>query len=270
MSERLTLPRALLLALAAIVAAAPAAAQTDYYNLDKDRPTRVEDAYTTKRYAFEFKAVPLALVGEPGGLTSYRPEVELKYGLLPGFDVEVGVGVPLAPLSEDIEAGNAEIDASAKFNLTTETRFLPALGLRASTHYVPALDDPIGFEVKGMATRTLARYVRLHVNGAIGLADARHEDWWAGAAFDYTMPFSGLLLVASGYAARMNEHHFGTAADELRLHTETGLRYQISPTLTVDAGIGRTWSGPGGEEWSLALGFTREFGIRALIPTRRR
>lgn len=264
----LLVPVAVLLTV--LLTATPATAQTDYFNLDKNRPTRVEDAYSTKHYAFEFKAVPLALTGEPGGMTAYRPEVELKYGLLPGFDIEAGIGVPLAPLSEDIEAGHAEIDASAMLNLTVETRFLPALGLRASTHYVPALDDPLSFEFKGMATRTLVRFVRLHLNGAIGLAEGRHEDWWAGAAFDYTMPFRSLLLVASGYAAQMNENHFGTAADDLRWHTELGTRYQISPTLTVDAGIGRSWSGPGGDEWSLALGLTHEFGVRALIPTRRR
>jgi dTDP-glucose 4,6-dehydratase len=38
----------------------------------------------------------------------------------------------------------------------------------------------------------------------------------------------------------------------------------------LDAGIGRSWTGPGGDEWRLTLGFTHEFAVRALIPTRRR
>jgi hypothetical protein len=250
--------------------AAPAAAQTDYYNLDKDRPTRVEDAYTTKQYAWEFKLVPLTLIGQPDGSTAYQPELELKYGLLPGFDVEAGASVPLSPLTGDIGAGNVELDVSAMLNLTVETRSLPALGVRATMHAVPALDDPLSFELKAMATRTLFQYVRLHLNGAVGLGDERHEDWWAGAALDYTLPFDGVLFLVSGYAARMNRDHFGDPADDLRWHTDAGLRYQMTPTLALDAGLGRSWSGPGGDEWRLTLGLAHEFGVRALIPTRRR
>jgi hypothetical protein len=259
-----------MIGLAATLLAAPAHAQTDYYHLDKNRPTRVEDPFTAKQYAWELKFSPLTLAGLEDGGTSYRPEFELKYGLLPGFDVEVGASVPLAPLTGDIGAGNMELDVSALVNLTVETRFLPALGIRGSMHAVPASDHPLSFEIKGLATRTVANYLRLHLNGAVGLGEGRHEDWWAGAALDYVLPFDALLFVVSGYAARMNRDHFGEPADELRWHTDLGLRYQMTPTMALDTGIGRSWSGPGGDEWRLTLGFTHEFGVRALIPTRRR
>lgn len=252
----------------ALLVAFPALAQTDYYHLDKNRPTRVEDAFSTKQYAWELKISPLTLSGLPDGTTAISPELELKYGLLPGLDIEAGASVPLAPLTGDISAGNVELDVSALLNLTVETRLLPALGIRGTMHAVPAVDDPISFEIKGIATRTLFTYVRLHLNGAVGLGEGRHEDWWAGAALDYVLPFDALLFVVSGYAAQMSRDHFGAPADDLRWHTDLGLRYQMTPTMALDAGVGRSWTGPGGDEWRLTLGFTHEFGVRALVPRR--
>jgi hypothetical protein len=259
-----------LLLAAAILLAPPAAAQTDYYKLDKDRPTRIEGALAKEQSAFVLQAVPLALVGRADGTTEYRPQFELGYGLLPGFDLEVGTSVPLHPLTGAVGVGDVELEASARLNLTVETRFLPALAVRATAHATPALDDPLAYEIRAIATRGLVSYVRLHVNGAVGLGEGRHEDWWAGAALDYAMPFHGALLVVSGYAAQMSEAHFGAPAGDLRWHTDAGVRYQISPTLALDAGIGRSWTGPGGDAWRLALGLSHEFGIRALMPGRRR
>jgi hypothetical protein len=260
----------LLLVLGCFLMGLPATAQTDYYKLDKDRPTRVEGAMAKERYAFVFQAVPLALAGRSDGTTIFRPEFEIGYGLLPGLDLEVGAGLPLSPLTADVGAGDVDLEASARLNLTVETRFLPALAARATAHVTPALDDPMAYELRAIATRSVARYVRLHVNGALGLGEGRHEDWWAGAALDYAMPFRGALVIVSGYAAQMNADHFGAAADDIRWHTDAGLRYQISPTLALDAGIGRSWTGPGGDEWRLALGIAHEFGIRALMPGPRR
>jgi hypothetical protein len=65
----------ILVALAALVAVAlagPAAAQTDFYNLDKDRPLRVEDAYATKRYAFELQVAPLTYPRFNGLIWAYH------------------------------------------------------------------------------------------------------------------------------------------------------------------------------------------------------
>jgi hypothetical protein len=261
---------AFLCAVLVTLLAAPSLAQTDYYHLDKNRPTRIEDPFAAKQYSWELKVSPLTLTGLPDGTTAYTPQVELKYGLLPGFDIEAGVSLPLAPLGAGFATGNVELDVSALLNLTVETRFLPALGVRASMHAVPAADDPLSFELKGMATRTLLTYVRLPLNGAAWLGEGRHEDWWAGAALDYVLPFDALLFVVSGYVAQMNRDHFGEPADDLRWHTDFGLRYQMTPRMALDAGIGRSWTGPGGDEWRLTLGFAHEFAVRALIPTRRR
>src|SRR5688572_23274403 len=45
----------------AVHTVSPAAAQTDYYNIDSGRPVRIEDAYPVERYAFEAQVAPLRM-----------------------------------------------------------------------------------------------------------------------------------------------------------------------------------------------------------------
>jgi hypothetical protein len=52
-------------------AAAPLAAQTDYYNTDAGRPVLIEDAYPTERYAFELQLAPLRLERVSGGVYNW-------------------------------------------------------------------------------------------------------------------------------------------------------------------------------------------------------
>jgi hypothetical protein len=49
-----------------------------------------------------------------------------------------------------------------------------------------------------------------------------------------------------------------------------GLRYQVSPVLALDAGVGRSWTGSPGLDWEITMGLTYEFAVRALMPGARR
>jgi hypothetical protein len=153
------------LATAFLATALPGAltAQTDFYNLDKDRPLRVEDAYTTKRYAFERKGSPLTLAQDRDGTVRYRPELELKYGLLPGLDVSAGakLGADRPALGETRRV-DTELELSSLLNLTVETRWLPALGFRVTGHVPVEGDHGTTVELRGIATRTLGGPVRAH------------------------------------------------------------------------------------------------------------
>jgi hypothetical protein len=267
--------------LLAAVPPAHATAQTDFYNLDKDRPLRVEDAYATKRYAFELKASPLTLSQTRGGTVLYRPEVELKHGLLPGLDVSAGLkfGADRPPVG-DTERADSELELSSLLNLTTETRWLQALDVRVTGHVPLEGDHGSTVELKGLATRSIAGPVRAHVNGGWSFGDARAERWWAGLALDYVFPFRHLLLLAETYIAEpATVETSGTqsppppdtegADTTRRIHSTAGLRYQLSPVLAMDAGVGRSWTGSSGTDWLLTFGLTYEFGVRAIMPARR-
>ncbi|HEU0076252.1 MAG TPA: hypothetical protein VFQ76_01310, partial [Longimicrobiaceae bacterium] len=74
--------------------AGPLGAQTDYYNTDKGRPVRVEDALPVERHAFELQLAPLRLERASGGVYSWELAPEIAYGILPRTQLEVGF--PLA------------------------------------------------------------------------------------------------------------------------------------------------------------------------------
>jgi hypothetical protein len=259
--------------LTTMMAPAAARAQTDFYNLDKDRPLRVEDAYATKRHAFELKMSPLTLTQARDRTLQYRPSVELKHGLLPGMDVSAGLKLGVdRPQLGGTARSDTELELSSLLNLTTETRFLPALGLRLTGHIPLEGDHGSSLEVRGLATRSLGGPIRAHVNGGWSLGDEPAERWWAGLALDYVLPFRHTLLLAETYVAERSSietTEAGVEGRSHRVHSTAGFRYQVSPTLALDAGAGRSWTGDAGQDWLLTLGLTYEFGVRALMPRAR-
>lgn len=259
------------LVLALGLAAGPASAQKDYYNLDKNRPVRIEDAYVTERYALELKVAPLRLERERGGLYHWGLDPEVAYGILPRTSVEVGFPISIVDGGGDAahQGGLAGIELSAFHNLNVETRLLPALGLRADvTLPVGSMSgDGVYPAITGVATRTLA-WARFHVNAQYafgsepGEGDAEpHETsrWLAGVAVDRVFPLSAMLLVADVYA-RQPLH----ADDDVEWNAGAGIRYQVNPYLAVDAGLGRRLTGD--PAWYVTFGSAYHMGVRALMP----
>lgn len=61
-----------------MILAAPAArAQTDYYNLERGRPLRVEDALVIERHSLEWQLAPLTVSGarHAGSRIALEPEL---------------------------------------------------------------------------------------------------------------------------------------------------------------------------------------------------
>jgi len=250
------------------MSAPPLAAQTDFHNLDKDRPLRVEDAYATKRWAFELKASPLTLSQDEDGVLRYAPSLELKHGLLPGVEVSVGQHLDVSRVDSETSTGLGSVELSALANLWVESRTLPAAGVRVTGHVATESEADSWVEIRGLATRSLVGPVRAHLAGGWMRGDGRAEDWWAGLALDYVLPFHHTLLLAETWIAEPRS----ASEDELdrTVHSTLGARYQLSPTLAMDAGVGRSWAGQIRQDWFLTLGVTHEFAVRSLMPRRNR
>ncbi len=263
-----------LAALAIVAAAAPAAAQTDYFNTDAGRPLRIEDAYPVERYAFELQLAPVRLHRARGGTYTWEVEPEIAYGILPRTQLEVGF--PLAVVDDaggSQVQGLAGIGISALHNLNVETLTLPALAVGASV-VLPVgrlAPDHAYASLKGITTRTFG-HTRLHANAEYTFGDepAAGEDageasrWMAGVALDRPLPLRSLLVTAGTFAER--PLHGG---EDLSWTAEAGMRYQISPRLNVDAGVGRGLTGDD-QGWFATFGTAYAFAMRSLIPTPRR
>lgn len=255
-----------LLGLLGVAAPAAAGAQTDYYNTDRSRPARIEDAHPTELYAFELKVAPLRIEQEEdGGFSRWSLLPEAAYGILPRTNLEVGL--PIAALGEG-RTGISGVEVSLFHNLNVESRTLPALAVRGD------LELPVGSlgpervipSLTGIATRTFPA-VRFHVNGryTFGPAEEETEDavhsegrWLAGIAADRVFPLQALLLIAEVYAMQPM-----TEGEAVRWTGGAGIRYQINPFLAVDAGLGRTFTADPG--WHLTVGSALHVGVRSLV-----
>lgn len=271
-------PRRLLVG-ALLLVPAVAGAQTDYYNTDTGRPLRIEDAYALERYALDVHLAPLRLERRQGmSVASFTPE--LTYGLVPRTQVEVAVPVLLRSGSADDDGiGVAGIDVTALYNVNSETRGLPAFALRSGVlmpigEYAPERMHPY---VTGLATRTF-RWARFHANaqytfgnepagaarlgGSSAFGSGALSRWLTGIGADRAFPYRSLLAAAEVLAAGQMD---GDA--EVEWTAATGLRYQLTPTMSLDGGVGRRLTGPS-QAWFVTVGVSRVSTTRFLFPGR--
>lgn len=260
--------------LASCALVAPVAAQTDYYNTDAGRPITVEDAYATERYAFELQLAPLRLERARGGVYSWEVEPEIAYGIFPRTHIELGFPISYADARGASNFGLGGIALSALHNLNAETS-IPALGVAGEVLFPVgplAYNDTYG-TVKGIATRSLS-WARFHLNGAytfgsepapgsvpVGAPDLSR--WMAGVAVDHTFPLKALLITAETVARQPLIED-----EDVEWSIAAGARYQVSPTIAIDGGVGKAITGDE-QAWYLTFGLARAFGIRSLFPVGR-
>ena len=246
----------------------PLAAQIDYRNLDDDRPVVTEDAYPVERYAFELLA-PYRFEAESDGAQLHTTVPEAAYGL--ARNAQVGLKLPLALVDEDTgtSQGLAGLRLFGLYNFNTESRWLPALSLRADASF------PIGslagegsrFALKAIGTRSWGR-TRAHLNLARGFGS---EDaltvaeplsrWNASLAVDRTFFRSSILLLGEVAISQVIQDA------PTAVNASIGGRWQWTPTLVLDAGVTRRLRSDIGPDIALTVGLSHAFAIRGLMPT---
>jgi hypothetical protein len=255
--------------------AASLSAQTDYYNTDRGRPVRIEDAYTTERYAMELKLAPVRLERGGGGAYNWGVDPEIAYGILPRTHVEIGLPLAYREAGAQRRSGIAGLELSAMHNLNAETEGWPALALRADVlapvgSLAPSRAYP---SLTGIATRA-STWGRVHLNGTVtagSAIDAASPDaatdelsrWLVGGAVDRTFPLRATLVTAELYARKPL-----LDGSPVEYTTGVGARHQLSPTLALDAGLGRRLDGDAAG-WYVTFGSAYAFGVASLFPARR-
>lgn len=255
-------------ALASSVAAAPLAAQKDFFNTDAGRPLTIEDAYALERRSIEIQAAPLRIERIRGGQYRWGIEPEIAIGLFARTQLEVGVPLVFAEGGADApgarRAGAAGIELSGLHNLNRETS-IPAFAIGASA-LLPAGalgPDAAYGSVRGMMTRTFPGF-RAHLNAqatfgpGLSRSTARPDPiggntlelsrWLAGVAVDRTFPLSSLLLGAEVFARAPI-----VSGQALEWNAGVGARWQADPRWAMDAGLGRHLTGDD-RGWYFTLG----------------
>ena len=246
-------------------------AQTDFYNTSLGRPLRIEDAVPVEYRAVELNLAPVRLdvMSQDTRFWSLHPEATV--GFLPRTQLQLALPLAYVDASATTAHGVAGLDVSVLHALNMETS-IPALAVSGDIS-LPV--GPLGGTstygtLKGIVTRTLP-WARFHGNaqitagpstGSADLTTAAVNDsrdlsrWLAGLAVDKTFVFHSLLVTAESFA----EQPLNSGAS-VAWSAGAGLRYQLDPRWTMDAGLGRRFTGDN-RAWYVTLGSAYSLGLR--------
>jgi len=190
-------------ALALVLLAGRATAQTDYYNTSVGRPLRIEDASPVEYHAIEFDVAPLRFESARGGLNRWSLHPETAIGILPRTQVRVGVPLAYLDASGTSARGVAGVEISMLHALNAETS-IPALAVAADV-LLPV--GPLGGDaaygtLKGILTRTTP-WARFHANAQVTVGPSETATTSQGSSSiagntDILITYTYKLAIASG------------------------------------------------------------------------
>ena len=234
-----------LAALVVVTAAAPAAA-LDHKNLDAGRPLRVEDAYTISTGELAIEAGAGFSLDRDADARGRFP-VELLWGALPNLQLGIGSTFSTDPRTIEDPGRSGDVTLGALYNLNQETLWLPAFGAKLEVELPTGVrSSGVDVELKGIVTKSIER-LSFHLNAA-GLftgdphGDERDARWELvlGASYPIGAPqYTRLTLVGDVFAEQAHRH-----GESDLVGVEIGLRYQLTPRMVWDVGVGTELAGP--------------------------
>lgn len=218
----------------------------DHTNLDEGRPLRLEDAYTIADGEIAIESGGGFTLQRRGSNRGVFP-AEILYGAYPNLHVGVGTTLSTDPRDVEDRPKSGDLQLSALYNFNQETISLPAFALKVG------LDTPTGVgakgygvELKGIITKSIER-LSLHLNAGYeflvatgpGERDGRYK-FALGASYPIGAPqFTRATLVGDVFAEQSTRRGESTFVG-----AEVGLRYQLTPRIVWDVGIGTEFAGP--------------------------
>jgi hypothetical protein len=239
--------RTLTACMVAVLIVIPVAALAiDHKNLDEGRPLRLEDAYAISTGEIALEAGAGFTLRRRGADRGFFP-IEVLYGAFANFQVGVGTTLSTDPREIDEPTKSGDLRIGALYNLNQETLVMPAFGVKLEVEVPTGVDsNGVDVEIKGIVTKSFER-LSVHFNAAYlfltdsgrGERDGRYEVV-LGASYPIGAPkFTRATLVADVFTEQST--HRG---ESNVVGTEIGVRYQLTPSMVWDVGVGTEFSGP--------------------------
>jgi Putative MetA-pathway of phenol degradation len=234
----------------------------DHTNLDEGRPLRLEDAYAIADGEIALEAGGGFTVQRRGSNRGVFP-AEILYGAYPNLQLGVGTTLSTGPRDIDDRPKSGDLRVSALYNFNQETISLPALALKVGVDTPTGVGaQGYGIELKGIITKSIER-LSLHLNAGYefltltsrGERDGRYK-LALGASYQIGAPqFTRATLVGDIFAEQSMRR-----GEPTFVGVEVGVRYQLTPRMVWDVGIGTEFAGPTHRsDLSLATGFSFGF-----------
>ena len=218
----------------------------DHKNLDEGRPTRLDDAYAISTGEIAVEAGAGFQIARRGADQGVFP-VEVLYGALPNFQIGIGTALFTDPHELDDRPKSGDLHLSGLYNFNQETLSLPAFGLRLGLG-LPTGVDARGYtvEVKGIVTKSIER-LSLHLNaGYEFITDTRHDerDGRYDLALGFSYPVGAPQFTRATLVGDVFAEQAGRRGESTVVGAEVGLRFQLTPRVVWDVGIGTEFAGP--------------------------
>ena len=218
----------------------------DHKNLDEGRPLRLEDAYAISTGEIAIEAGGGFRLIRRGADQGVFP-VEVLYGALPNFQIGLGTTLFTNPHEVDDTPKSGDLHLTALYNLNQETLTLPAFGIKL------ALGAPTGVdarswvvEVKGIVTKSIDR-LSLHLNAGYAFITNTRDDERDGRyelALGFSYPVGAPQFTRATLLGDVFAEQAGHRGESTTVGTEVGVRFQLTPRLVWDIGVGTEFAGP--------------------------
>jgi hypothetical protein len=232
----------------------------DHNNVDANRPLDFDDADAIgyREQAIDLGAGLLIPQDESVG---GEFELEYLYGFAPNTHFNLGID----PSIEDAEFNIGDLSVGVLHNFNREYNNTPAFALRGDVAFPTGRDsEGVDFRIRGITSKTVGQYNRLHLNLDFNVSTATQEDersFFPGVILGYSRPigypqsFTRTLLAEVGVRASQVED------DGAVVSLGLGLRQQIGYQSVLDLGIKGNIAGESGErnELHLVAGYSFAF-----------
>jgi len=223
------------------------ASAIDHTNLDEGRPVRVEDAYAIPTGEIAVETGAGVTLRHHGGNRGFFP-IEFWYGALANFQIGIGTTLSTNPheIEEPPKAGDVRI--GALYNLNQETLSMPAFGMRVDVEVPTGVDAKgVDIAVKGIVTKSFER-LTLHLNAGYEFVTASGRDERDGRytlAIGGSYPLGAPLFTRATLVGDVFAEQSLRRRDSTTVGAELGGRYQLTPRMVWDVGVGTEFAGPG-------------------------
>jgi hypothetical protein len=249
-----------------VIFAASSAQAVDHNNIDANRPLSFDDAESIG-LGEQSLEVGVALTLPRGRDVGGEFEVEYLYGFAPNTHLNVGIDPSVGDRAdtEDTDFDPGDVSVGVFHNFNREYGNTPAFSIRADTYFPTGRDSRgVGFRLRGIASKTVGQYDRLHVNIDLNVnteTESGDRSVVPGLILGYSRPL--------GYPRRFDRTvlaEVGVRGGEEKgmdpiVSAGIGLRQQVGYQNVLDIGLQSDIAGGDGERDDLrfVVGYSTAF-----------
>jgi hypothetical protein len=232
----------------------------DHNNIDANRPLDFDDAYSI---GYREQAIDLGagLIIPQDESVGGEFEIEYLYGFAPNTHVNIGIDPSIA--ESEFNIGDLSLGLLHSFN--REHNNTPAFALRGDVAFPTGRDsEGVDFRMRGIATKTVGQYNRLHLNVDLNASTATENNersFVPGLILGYSRPVGYSANFTRTFLAEVGVRASQIQDDGAVVSLGIGLRQQIGYQSVLDLGIKGDIAGETGDrnELELVAGYSFAF-----------